>query len=212
MQLALPRSRAPTCVATFHICPHFENGDDAAGCARRAPRVSPDVDLTHAYVTATDAQKVVAIFCMVWPFLAMASLPRRGQSPAPLLAAIVALAVVGCGLWVDLANAAGAAVSTRDAFAVTRIALWPLAWIAVYALILRHRPRLDPFVITLAVCLALHVLAAVLFVQVLAPSKPLIVFARAAAAVMIVTAMTAALRLFFATRVSALAPQQPLSS
>ena len=158
-------------------------------------------------VCHTTAYNVVALFCIVWPFLAMASVPRRGRSSAPLDAIFVALAVVACGLWLDLGDVvrglplSGGRLESAgyELRAASAVALWPIAWIALLALVLRHRPKVDSFVITLAVILAIHIVAAFLFVQVLAPSKSLIVFARAAAAMTIVTAMTAALRLFFAT-------------
>lgn len=169
------------------------------------------VDISFTYICPTTPQKVVALFCIVWPFLAMASAPRRGHSSAPFSAAIVALAVVACGLWLDLADLVGGLAvsgagldSAKDGlrwiFGATKIAIWPIAWIALFTLVLRHRPHVDSFVITLAIMLAIHVLAAFLFVQVFAPNKSLMVFARTAAAVTIPTAMIAALRLFFATR------------
>lgn len=39
------------------------------------------------------AQKLVAVFCLVWPLLAMASVPRRSRSSAPLAVVLVAQSV-----------------------------------------------------------------------------------------------------------------------
>ena len=148
-------------------------------------RVSPHVDLNIASSLST-AQKLVAVFCLVWPFLAMASVPRRGRSSAPLSAVLVALAVVVCGAWLDFA---------RGEDIRWGIALWPVAWIVVLSLALRHRPAVDRYVVVLGTILAIEVLIAVLFVDALMP-----VFARAAAAMTIALAMAAAIRLFVATR------------
>ncbi len=115
---------------------------------------------------------------------------------------IVAIAVVACGVWIDLANVVlllDAGVGPRPVLAPTSIVTWPIAWIALLTLVLRHRPQIDSFVIALTTILAIQIVAAFLFVQVLAPSKSLIVFARTAAAMTIVTAMIAALRLFLST-------------
>jgi len=123
---------------------------------------------------------LVVAFSVVWPFLAMASIPRRGQSSAPLAAMLVPVAVGSCGVWLGL-----------DVSWMV-VVLWPIAWIAILSLGLRHRTALDGYVLALSVILGIDLFAALgwLHVDVLAPL---------AAAASIVLAMLAALRLFFMT-------------
>jgi hypothetical protein len=153
------------------------------------------------------ATVLVVLFCAFWPFLAMFSVPRRGRSSAPIAAALVALAVIGCGMWINLATIVDSEWSRPAALLVARntlemgwIAVWPVAWIAILSLIRRHRPIPDRFVAILAALLGVAAIAALNFAAFLAPRIAYLVFARAAAAFALAIALAAAVWLFVVTR------------
>jgi hypothetical protein len=155
---------------------------------------------------------LVTLFCFVWPFLAMAAVSRRGRSSAPIAAALVALAVILCGIWLDLSNLVGAMAITgvgretmvtaaRDTFETgAALAMWPIGWILILSLVLRHRPIVDRVVIALSVLLCASAVTAWSFVTFLEPSAGYVLFARVAAAATLAIAIWAAVRLFVVTR------------
>lgn len=154
---------------------------------------------------------LVVLFCLFWPFLAMSSVPRRGRSSAPIAAALVALAVISCGLWINLAMIVDselgrptARLVARNALEMGWIAVWPVVWIAILSLILRHRPIPDSFVVILAALLGVVAIAALNFAAFLAPRIAYLVFARVAAAFALAIALAAAVWLFLMTRRPAL--------
>ncbi|HEV7238921.1 MAG TPA: hypothetical protein VGQ36_06735 [Thermoanaerobaculia bacterium] len=154
-------------------------------------------------MSPSTALKVIALFCMVWPFLAMASVPRRGRSSAPIAAMLVVLAVILCGVWLELSNVAGAAA--LDTFKTgLAVAVWPTGWIAILTLVLRHRPVIDRMVIILGALLCVSVFAAVV-----SPPVASVFFARGAAAMTLAIAIAAAVRLFLVTRASKTSKADP---
>ena len=141
------------------------------------------------------ALKIIALFCIVWPFLAMASVPRRGRSSAPIAAGLVVLAVILCGIWLELSNAGGASMS--DAVTTgSALAVWPLGWILILSLVLRHRPAVDLVVMVLGALLCLSVVIAWIFATLFTPHVVSVLFARVGAAVTLMIAIAAAVWLF----------------
>ena len=143
----------------------------------------------------------------------MAAVSRRGRSSAPIAAALVAVAVILCGIWLELSNLVGAmaitgvgretmAMAARDTFETgAALAIWPIAWIVILSLLLRHRPIVDRVVLALGVLLCASVVTARTCVAFLEPSIGYVLFARAAAAATLSIALWAAVRLFVVTRV-----------
>lgn len=167
------------------------------------------MEMTH--VELTPAMKLVLWFCLFWPFLAMSSIPRRGRSSAPIAAALVALAVIACLVWIELAgivegarlaglNRETSIAIARQTFSVAWLAVWPIGWIAVLSLIRRHWPIPDGFVVALTALLCVAAIAALNFVAFLSPRMMYMIFARAAAAFALAIALAAAVWLFVVTR------------
>lgn len=170
------------------------------------------MDISSVTPCPSPALLLVTLFCFVWPFLAMAAVSRRGRSSAPIAAALVALAVILCGLWLELSSLVGAmpitgvgretmTMAARDTFETgAGLAIWPIGWIVILSLVLRHRPIVDRVVIVLAILLCASVVTAWSCVAFLEPSVGYVLFARGAAAVTLVIAIASAVRLFVVTR------------
>jgi hypothetical protein len=142
--------------------------------------------------------KVITLFSCVWPFLAMASVRRRERSCAPIVAGLVALSVILCGVWVELSNGIG--LPARGTIRTgSFLAVWPIGWIAILSLALRHRPVADRVVLALAALWCASAATAWHFDAFLTPSTGYVLFARVAAAVTLAIAIAAAVRLFLVT-------------
>lgn len=171
------------------------------------------MDLKNLHVGPSTAAMVAMLFCFLWPFLTMASVAKRTRSSAPLHAALVALAVIVCAIWVELSNlVVGMAKSggnreslifwAREVFDIAPLALWPLGWIAILSLLRRHRPAIDRTLIALAGLLCAIVIAALNFTTLVAPGVAFFVLARTGAAIALVIALAATARFFLLTRAS----------
>lgn len=149
---------------------------------------------------------IVMLFCLAWPFLALASISKRGRSSAPFVAVLVALAMIGSAVWFDLSNlVVGMSLSNSDRQSVIQwapdvfetgwIAVWPIGWIALFALLRRHRPVVDRTLAVLAGLWCAIAIAALGYPYIVAPSVACIIGARVIAGIALAIAVVAAGRL-----------------
>jgi hypothetical protein len=166
------------------------------------------MDLTNFRPCPSDAQMIVTLFCLAWPFLALGAISNRGRSSAPFVATLVALAGIASGVWLDLSNlVVGMAITNsgrqpvitgaRYVFEMAWIALWPIGWIALFALLRRHRPIVDRTLAVLAGLWCVIALAAPGYPYIVAPSVAFLIGARVVAVIALAIAIAAGVRLLF---------------
>jgi hypothetical protein len=123
------------------------------------------------HVATTPAGKVVVLFCMAWPFLALAFIRRGERSSAPLVAMLIPIAVGLCGTWLGLVDVLGAlpvtgggraarAAGVAEALLLILIGAGCAGCVGVVALMRRHRPVLDRGAAVLAALLVAGIGAA----------------------------------------------------
>lgn len=116
-----------------------------------------DLTLTTAHRFST-AEELTMLFCVLWPFVARRFFFPRSSSSAPISAMVLPIALVEAAIWWTIANFLGYMPLTTkvipwDLPALTESAwvlLWTAFWIAVMALIRKHRPVPDAGAIALS--------------------------------------------------------------
>ncbi|HEX6101158.1 MAG TPA: hypothetical protein VF432_32885 [Thermoanaerobaculia bacterium] len=113
-----------------------------------------DVNSASFHFATTPTGKVVVLFCMAWPFLALAFIRRGERSSAPLVAMLIPIAVGLSGAWLSLVDVLGAlpvtgggraarAAGVAEALLLILIGAGCAGCVGVVALMRRHRPVLD---------------------------------------------------------------------
>lgn len=119
-------------------------------------------------------QRLVVMFCVFWPLLALGFLRTRGRSSEPLTSMLLPLAIASCGTWVGLIRMLhGAAISgggvnsmmAGSAEAVRTLVLGAVSSgaVALAALLRRHRPVADRGALILTTLTIANAVAALVF-------------------------------------------------
>ena len=128
-----------------------------------------EMEFICIYPGPSPITKLLVLICFFWPFVAISFLPRRGKSAAPVVAALVPLALSSVDVWLGLmsvtrgmaitgvgerATAAGIADSLARLFIGGCFAIA----VIVFAAIRRHRPIVDRMTAMLAAVFIVNVI------------------------------------------------------
>jgi len=161
--------------------------------------------------------QLFAVFCLLWPFATLGMLRRGERSSAPVLAMLLPLTLAMGLVWVGLSNVilgmslsgagdAAASAGIAEALGMPAFALFPIALIAIFALLRRHRPSLDHFSAAIAAALWVELIAALLFSARIAPFERNRTLALVWAAAALMLAAAVAMRLVLVLRRRVVAP------
>jgi len=160
--------------------------------------------------TPSAAQRLLVVFFIFWPIIALGML-RRGRSPLPLLATLFPFAIGASVMWMQLAQViermaisgggiASTAAGIAEALSAPLFALVPASLVAIAALLKRHAPAVDHFTIVVALATATEVVAALLFTGWIAPEARQFTLALVWASTALVIALAIAVRMVVLAR------------
>ncbi|HYC61625.1 MAG TPA: hypothetical protein VEK79_18865 [Thermoanaerobaculia bacterium] len=130
------------------------------------------MDLSSTHVHYPPSYTLPVLFCVLWTFIVLALLTRRGRSAGPVAAALVPLALFTAATCVGLINTtrgmaisgsggrASVAAGIAESFGALYAAAFFMATVAVFAAIRLHRPFADRLTATLFAVLMIDIVAA----------------------------------------------------
>lgn len=131
------------------------------------------MELSSVHVHRSPIDQAVILFCFVWPFIALALMRSRVRSPSPVAAMLAPLALSTTMIWFGLVNSKmgmdvsasrGAALAAGIAEALSSLYFggWSAVFVAVIALVRRHRPVVDRVTAAIACAVIANIAAAII--------------------------------------------------
>lgn len=113
------------------------------------------MDITSLHIHRALTTQLVMLFCLAWPFLAFALIRRSERSSAPVTAMLIPLAIALAETWLAIVRVlTGMALSgggtswiaagIAEALRTMVFGAISATFVALVALLRRHRPLLDP--------------------------------------------------------------------
>jgi hypothetical protein len=130
------------------------------------------MEMTFVTSCPSTPAKLAFLACLLWPWIALALLPSRGRSSAPIAAMLVPLAISTVAMWVGLLHAMqglalsgssprAASAGIAEALGGVGVGAGSAAFVALFALMRRHRAIVDRGAVTMTLFLLVQLCGAI---------------------------------------------------